>query len=99
MTTFCPIEQSSVIGLVASDNATAWIIELNILLLKLLDDPYEEFTGAGIRKDMPLPTKNPNESIQEFIDRCMSDEKMLTEYTDEGQRYAVCVAVDGPTYP
>jgi hypothetical protein len=40
---------------------------------------------------MPLPTKNPNESIQEFIDRCMSDDKMLTEYTDESQRYAVCV--------
>jgi hypothetical protein len=24
--------------------------------------------------------------------RCMSDSKMLTEYTDASQRYAVCIA-------
>lgn len=40
---------------------------------------------------MPIPTKSKDESIQDFIERCMSDEKMQTEYTDEGQRYSVCV--------
>lgn len=40
---------------------------------------------------MPIPTKSKDESIQDFIERCMSDNKMQTEYTDEGQRYAVCV--------
>lgn len=43
---------------------------------------------------MPLPTKKENESDKQFIGRCMNDEKMLTEYTDEGQRYmACCIAV------
>ncbi len=37
----------------------------NILLLKLLDDPNEEFTGAGIRKDMPITFDFPyNQSPQ-----------------------------------
>lgn len=40
---------------------------------------------------MPIPEKKPTESIQDFIERCMSDDKMKTEYTDESQRYAVCV--------
>ena len=40
---------------------------------------------------MPIPKRNPGENKDDFITRCMSDEKMKSEYTDESQRYAVCV--------
>ena len=39
---------------------------------------------------MPIPQPRESESENEFISRCMSDEKMKSEYTDEAQRYAVC---------
>jgi hypothetical protein len=39
---------------------------------------------------MPIPQPRDTESQDEFISRCMSDEKMKSEYTDEAQRYAVC---------
>ena len=39
---------------------------------------------------MPIPQPTESESENEFISRCMSDEKMKSEYTDEAQRYAVC---------
>ena len=41
---------------------------------------------------MPIPTPTQSESENEFISRCMSDEKMKTEYQDEAQRYAVCAS-------
>ena len=41
---------------------------------------------------MPIPTKSKDESLQDFIERCMIDDMMKNEYTDEKQRYAVCVA-------
>ena len=41
---------------------------------------------------MPIPEKKQGESFQDFIERCMSDEVMVNEYTDESQRYAVCVS-------
>jgi len=41
---------------------------------------------------MPIPQPRDNESQNEFISRCMSDEKMKSEYTDEDQRYAVCAS-------
>lgn len=37
-----------------------------------------------------MPTRNTNESEDEFIARCMSDEQMKSEFEDEAQRYAVC---------
>lgn len=40
-------------------------------------------------KHMPIPTPQPNETKEQFIERCMSDEKMVAEY-DAPQRYAVC---------
>ena len=40
---------------------------------------------------MPIPKRNSSENKDDFITRCMSDEKMKSEYTDESQRYAVCV--------
>lgn len=39
---------------------------------------------------MPLPEKKPNEKPNDFIQKCMIDEKMRTEYPDKEQRYAVC---------
>lgn len=39
---------------------------------------------------MPLPKVNKNETEQEFISRCMSDEIMLTDFKDQKQRAAVC---------
>ena len=41
---------------------------------------------------MPIPQPTPQESENDFISRCMSDEKMKSEYTDEAQRYAVCAS-------
>lgn len=41
---------------------------------------------------MPIPTPTPNEKREDFMARCMSDSKMLTEYTEANQRYAVCIA-------
>jgi len=38
---------------------------------------------------MPIPIPTDSESHDEFIQRCMSDEKMKDEYDTE-QRYAVC---------
>ena len=39
---------------------------------------------------MPIPTKEQNESNEEFIERCMSDEFM--KYDDNSQELAVCYA-------
>jgi len=38
---------------------------------------------------MPIPTPNANESKQDYMMRCMSNEKMKSEY-DQEQRIAVC---------
>jgi hypothetical protein len=40
---------------------------------------------------MPMPTPTPTEDVDKFIDRCMSDENMNTDYPDQKQRYAVCL--------
>jgi hypothetical protein len=45
---------------------------------------------------MPIPTPTQNEPEDDFIQRCMSDEKMKSEYPDEAQRYAVCVTQFAP---
>lgn len=39
---------------------------------------------------MPIPEQNIGESAEDFLQRCMSDEDMKTEYPDKDQRYAVC---------
>jgi len=39
---------------------------------------------------MPLPTPNEEENKEEFMNRCMSDDKMNEEFEDKGQRYSVC---------
>lgn len=40
---------------------------------------------------MPIPKKETGESTNEFINRCMSDEKLIKEYPDNEQRYAICI--------
>ena len=35
---------------------------------------------------MPIPTPTPTEDVDKFIDRCMSDENMNTDYPDQKQR-------------
>ena len=39
---------------------------------------------------MPIPKPNPREKRKDYIERCMSDEVMKTEYPNEKQRLAVC---------
>ena len=37
-----------------------------------------------------MPKPNPNETHDDFITRCMSDEESKSSFPDESQRYAVC---------
>lgn len=39
---------------------------------------------------MPMP--NMGENSDQFMSRCMSDSQMMSEFTDQNQRYAVCQA-------
>lgn len=41
---------------------------------------------------MPIPNPKAAETEKEFIKRCMSDDTMVTEYTDIDQRFAICVS-------
>lgn len=41
---------------------------------------------------MPLLERQPNERREKFIQRCMSDNKMIAEFPDNRQRYAVCIS-------
>jgi len=41
---------------------------------------------------MPIPNPTPNEDKFVFLSRCMSDEKMQTEFSDTDQRMAVCLS-------
>ncbi len=40
---------------------------------------------------MPLPKPKEGETQDEFMERCMADKTMVSEYPDEKQRYAVCM--------
>ena len=40
---------------------------------------------------MPIPKKETGETTIEFINRCMSDEKMVCEYPETDQRYSICI--------
>lgn len=39
---------------------------------------------------MPLPKPRKGETKEKFIERCMSDSVMKTEFPNIKQRYAVC---------
>ena len=41
---------------------------------------------------MPIPIPTQSEPKDEFLVRCMSDEKMVSEYPEANQRYALCIA-------
>ncbi len=41
---------------------------------------------------MPLPSRKEGESRENFLSRCMSDEKTMKEFKDSSQRIAVCIA-------
>lgn len=41
---------------------------------------------------MPLPKPNIGESREDFIGRCMSDDKVTGEFPDSEQRFAVCTS-------
>ena len=41
---------------------------------------------------MPLPSKKDGESRENFLSRCMSDEKSIQEFKDNSQRMAVCMS-------
>lgn len=40
---------------------------------------------------MPIPERKPTENKDEFIQRCMSNTTMVTEFPNTKQRYAVCI--------
>jgi hypothetical protein len=40
---------------------------------------------------MPLPKPSVGESRNDFMDRCLSDAKIVNEFSDQDQRVAVCV--------
>lgn len=39
---------------------------------------------------MPLPSRKIKEKKKDFLSRCMSDDKVISEFPDSKQRYAVC---------
>ncbi len=39
---------------------------------------------------MPLPTRNVDETHDQFIERCMADPVMVREFPDAAQRRAIC---------
>lgn len=41
---------------------------------------------------MPIPKPNKNEPVDKFMHRCMSNEIMLKEFSDQKQRAAVCLS-------
>ncbi len=42
---------------------------------------------------MPQPTPNADESHNDFIDRCMGDDTMVSDFDDTDQRLAVCESI------
>lgn len=40
---------------------------------------------------MPLPKPEAGESQDDFISRCMADNTMVSDFSDESQRFAVCI--------
>lgn len=42
---------------------------------------------------MPLPEPELDESREEFLERCMSDGVMISEFADAAQRFAVCLSL------
>ena len=41
---------------------------------------------------MPIPKRKTGERRTDYLQRCMGDKTMTTEYPDAKQRYAVCIS-------
>jgi hypothetical protein len=41
---------------------------------------------------MPVPEKRTGETKDSFLQRCMGDKTMITEFPDIKQRYSVCIS-------
>jgi len=41
---------------------------------------------------MPIPTRKENENRKDFLSRCLSDDKLMKEFPENGQRFAVCLS-------
>ncbi len=40
---------------------------------------------------MPIPTPKSDETQKDFVQRCMNDNIMISEYTDKYQRFEICI--------
>ncbi len=48
---------------------------------------------------MPLPKPNSGETEEDFMGRCMGDDKVVSEYPSRTQRAAVCLSSYGKSEP
>jgi lambda family phage portal protein len=55
-------------------------------------DPFGRITGFETKHELVMPTPERNEEQDDFIGRCMVSGTMTSEYPDESQRTAVCMA-------
>ena len=55
-------------------------------------DPFGRITGFETKHELVMPTPERNEDQDDFIGRCMVSGTMSSEYPDESQRTAVCMA-------
>jgi hypothetical protein len=51
---------------------------------------YGQFEGIQYETTMVMPEPEPREQEEDFIDRCMVNATMESEYPDFDQRLAVC---------
>jgi lambda family phage portal protein len=56
----------------------------------VLRDAHGHFQGIGHETDLVMPSPEPREEDEDFIDRCMVNATMESEYPDFDQRLAVC---------
>ena len=55
-------------------------------------DTFGRITGFETKHELVMPTPERNEEQDDFIGRCMVSGTMSSEYPDESQRTAVCMA-------
>jgi lambda family phage portal protein len=55
-------------------------------------DPFGRITGFETKHELVMPTPEKDEEQDDFIGRCMVSGTMSSEYPDESQRTAVCMA-------
>ena len=55
-------------------------------------DPFGRITGFETKHELVMPTPERNEEQDDFVGRCMVSGTMSSEYPDESQRTAVCMA-------